>query len=170
MTRFKVVAGSSSVETEVRSSLHPIHGKATELTGEIEGDFDGAGPRLDQPYHAWVEVPVEAIKSGNRLTEIEMQRRADVRRFPTIRFEVERVWQEDGAGDRYRAAVNVTAHGRTQSFEEDFRLRHDGRRLVLDGQHTFDMRDFGVDPPRLLTLKVDPQVRVSVRLVADQED
>jgi hypothetical protein len=32
------------------------------------------------------------------------------------------------------------------------------------------MRDFGVNPPRILTLKVDPAVRVRVRLVADEED
>lgn len=166
-----MVSGPSSVDTEVRSSLHPIHGRATELSGVIEGDFDGDGrPDLDQPHRAWVEVPVVAIRSGNRLNELEMQRRAEVGKFPNIRFDLERAWQEDGAGDRYRAALSVTAHGRTKSFQEDFRLRLEGRRLVLEGQHTFDMRDFGVNPPRILTLKVDPEVKVSVRLVADEED
>jgi hypothetical protein len=166
-----VVPGSSSVDTEVRSSVHPIHGRATELTGVIEGDFDGDGrPDLDQPHQAWVEVPVTAIRSSNRLNELEMQRRAEVGKYPSIRFELDRAWRVDGAADRYRAALSVTAHGRTKSFQGDFRLRLDGRRLVLDGQHTFDMRDFGVNPPRILTLRVDPQVRVSVRLVADEED
>ncbi len=169
MTRFRVVPGSSSIDTDVRSSVHPIHGSATEVSGEIEGEFDGDGrPLLDRPHHGWVEVPVRAIRSGNRLTEMEMQRRADVRRYPTIRFEVARAWSLDG-GDRYRAALSVTARGRTRSFEEDFRMRRDGRRLVLEGQHTFDMRDFGVDPPRILTLRVEPEVRVRVRLVADEE-
>jgi YceI-like domain len=170
VTRFRVVPGSSSVDTEVRSSVHPIHGQATDLRGVIEVELDGdGGPMLDRPYRGWVEVPVEAIRSGNRITEIEMQRRADARRYPTIRFEVGRAWPLDGA-DRYRAALTVTAHGRTQTIEEDFSLRRDGRRLVLEGRHTFDMRDFGVNPPRILTLKVDPQVKVSVRLVADEED
>jgi polyisoprenoid-binding protein YceI len=170
VTRFRVVPGSSSVETDVRSSLHPIHGAATEVSGAIEAEFDGDGrPLLDRPHRAWVEVPVAAIRTGNRLVEIEMQRRADVRRHPAIRFEASRVWPLDGP-DRYRAAVGVTAHGRTQSFDEDFSMRREGRRLVLEGKHTFDMRDFGVDPPRILTLKVDPQVRVSVRLVAEEED
>lgn len=169
MTRFRVVPGASSIDTEVRSSVHPIHGRATDVSGVIEGDFDGGMPRFDQPHGGWVEVPVEAIRSGNRLTELEMQRRADVRRYPTIRFEVSRAWAMDG-GERYRAAVSVTAHGRTRAFEEDFRFRRDGGRLVLDGQHVFDMRDFGVNPPRILTLRVEPQVRVSVRLVAEEED
>ena len=170
MTRFRVVPGSSSVDTEVRSSVHPIHGRATELRGVIEAEFDGDGrPLLDQAHSGWIEVPVEAIRSGNRITEIEMQRRADVRSYPNIRFELDRAWRVDGS-DRYRAALSVTAHGRTHSIEEDFSLRRDGRRMILEGRHTFDMRDFGVNPPRILTLKVDPEVRVSVRLVADEED
>jgi len=144
VTRYRVVPGSSSIDTEVRSSVHPIHG-------------------------GWVEIPVEAIRSGNRLTDLEMQRRAEVSRYPTIRFEVTRAWPVNGT-DRYRAAVSVTAHGRTQAFEEDFRLQRNGGRVVLDGQHTFDMRDFGVNPPRILTLRVEPQVKVSVRLVAEEED
>ncbi len=168
--RFRIVPESSSIETMVTSSVHPIRGRVTELTGVIEGEFDCDGqPCLDQPHSGWIEVPVEAIRSGNRLTELEMQRRAEVRRYPTIRFEVGRAWHVDGS-DRYRAAVKVTAHGRTQSFEEDFRFQRDGRRLILDGRHTFDMRDFGVNPPGILTFRVDPLVRVSVRLAADEED
>lgn len=152
----------------MRSSLHPVHGTATELSGVIEADFDGDGtPLLDRPHSGWVEIPITAIRSGNRLTEIEMQRRADARRHPTIRLEVGRVWAVDGG---YRAAFTVTAHGCTQPAEEDFSLRRDGRRLVLEGRHVFDMRDFGVNPPRILTLRVDPHVKVSVRLVADEED
>jgi polyisoprenoid-binding protein YceI len=166
--RFRLVPGSSSIDTVVRSSVHPIHGRATELTGLVEGEFDGDGrPLLDLPHRGWVEMPVEAIRSGNWLTEAEMQRRAEVGRYPTIRFEVSRAWPLD-AVDRYGAAVSVTAHGRTRAFEEHFRLRRDNGRLVLDGQHTFDMRDFGVSPPRILTLKVHPQVTVSVRLVAEE--
>lgn len=168
MTTFHVVAGQSSVETEVRSSVHPIHGKADELSGTIEAEFDGdGGPRLDLPHAGWVELPVEAIKSGNRLNDAEMRRRADARRYPTIRFEVKRAWAGDGTG-RFRGSFEVTAHGRSQDFEEDFTATLEGSRLVLQGEHVFDMRDFGVDPPKILTLKVEPQVRVRVRLVAEE--
>jgi hypothetical protein len=169
VTRFRVVPGSSSIDIEVRSSVHPIQGRATELTGVVEGEFDGDGrPLFDRPHGAWVEIMVQAIRSGNWLTELEMQRRADVGRYPAMRFEINRAWPVNGS-DRYRAAVSVTAHGRTRAFEEDFRLRRDGGRLVLEGEHTFDMRDFGVNPPRILTLRIQPEVRVSVRLVADEE-
>lgn len=159
------------MDTEVRSSVHPIHGRATELSGVIEGEFGEDGrPLLDRPHQGWVEIPVTAIRSGNRINDLEMQRRADVRRYPTIRFEISRAWPVDGAAGRFRAAIDITAHGRTQSIEEDFGVRRDGRRLVLEGRHTFDMRDFGVNPPRIFTLRVEPQVKVDVRLVAEEEE
>lgn len=168
MSTFHVVPGESSVETEVRSSLHPIHGRADELSGAIDAEFDGdGGPRLDLPHAGWVELPVEAIRSGSRLNDAEMRRRAEAGRYPTVRFEVKRVWAVDGTR-RLRGAFDVTAHGRTHGFEEDFTATLDGDRLVLQGEHVFDMRDFGVDPPRILTLKVEPQVRVRVRVVAEE--
>jgi polyisoprenoid-binding protein YceI len=167
---FKVLPQSSSVETEVRSSVHPIHGRGGDLTGEVHGEFDGGGtPRLDLPHGGWVEIPVGSIRSGNALNDMEMQRRAGARRYPTIRFEVTRAWPVDGESGRYRATVDVTARGQTRRIEEDFTLAVDGDRLVMKGEHTFDMRDFGVDPPRILTLKVEPQVRVRVHLVAGEQ-
>jgi polyisoprenoid-binding protein YceI len=167
---YRLVPGGSSLETEVRSSLHPIHGRASELRGEVRGEFDADGrPRLDQPHGGWVEIPVQAIRSGSRLNDMEMQRRADARRHPTIRFEVTRVWPVDGSADRYRAAIDVSARGQTRRIEEDFVMKRNGSRLELEGEHTFDMRDFGVNPPRILTLKVEPEVKVRVRLVAEEQ-
>jgi hypothetical protein len=166
---FRIVPGSSSIETEIRSSIHPIHGRSTEPTGEIEADFDADGrPNLDSPYKAWLEVPVESIKSGNRLNDMEMQRRADVRSYPNIRCDLLKVWATDRPG-RYRASIDVTAHGRSRPIEEEFTLSFEGSRLVVEGRHTFDMRDFGVNPPRILTLKVEPEVNVEAHLVAEEE-
>jgi hypothetical protein len=43
------------------------------------------------------------------------------------------------------------------------------RCIEVDGEHIFDMRDFGINPLRLLFLKVEPQVRGRVRIVATAE-
>ena len=39
----------------------------------------------------------------------------------------------------------------------------------LTGQATFDVRDFGMEPPRILMLRVYPEVEVSVEIVAERE-
>ena len=46
---------------------------------------------------------------------------------------------------------------------------HDDHTVNLAGQSTFDIRDFGMEPPRILLLKVQPEVTVRVEIVAEKE-
>lgn len=170
MARFRIVPESSTVETEMTSSIHPIHARATQLRGVIEGELGQDGqPDFGLPHKARLELPVNGMSSGNRLQDMEMQRRMDTRAYPNIEVTVSKAWKVDGNG-RSRARFDVRARGRSQTYEEDFTMRLDGGRLLIEGEHTFDMRDFGVSPPRFLTLKMDPQVKIRMRLEAQQED
>jgi hypothetical protein len=45
----------------------------------------------------------------------------------------------------------------------------DNDTLALVGQSRFDIRDFGMEPPRFLMLKVDPRVDVAVDIIARKE-
>jgi polyisoprenoid-binding protein YceI len=62
---------------------------------------------------------------------------------------------------------DLTFHGVTRPCEGEMELEVlDERTMRLTGESTFDVRDFGVDPPRLLVLKVEPEVVVRVELIA----
>ena len=153
----------------MQSSMHPIHARASDLQGYIEGELGPDGrPDLDAPYAAQLRLPVRAMRSGNRLQDMEMQRRIEARRYPTIDVRVGHVQSLDGSG-RYRASLEVTAHGQTVPVEEDLVLQVEDGHLVVDGEHRFDMRDFGVDPPRFLALRVRPEVTVRAHIVAVEE-
>ena len=39
----------------------------------------------------------------------------------------------------------------------------------MTGESTFDIRDFGMEPPRILLLKVQPDVHVRVEIHAEKE-
>ncbi|MBO0707803.1 MAG: YceI family protein [Candidatus Dormibacteraeota bacterium] len=166
------MAGESTLETEVRSSVHPIHSRSTELSGGVEGSFDGEGrPDVTQPHRAHIELPVRSVASGNRLNDGEMLRRVEAQRYPTLAFDVADVRKAEGGQDgAYVGTITVEAHGRTRKQEVTFRLAVDGDRLTVDADHTFDMRDFGLQPPRIFTLKVEPEVRVTVHVVARESD
>ena len=57
-------------------------------------------------------------------------------------------------GDRH-----VTFRGMARHHQDDMSIRQLRRRtMTLAGQSRFDIRDFGMEPPRFLMLKVDPQV------------
>ncbi len=171
MTRYRIDPGRSHVETLMTSNVHPIHAKAQNLSGVIEGELDADGkPDFGRPHRARIHLPVEALASGNRIQDLEMQRRMEARKHPSIDIDVKRAWSHDGNGSGgSRAAFEVQAKGQSRPYEEDFSMRAEGNRLVIEGEHRFDMRDFGVNPPRFFTLKVDPEVTVKVRIEAEED-
>jgi polyisoprenoid-binding protein YceI len=165
--KFRVNTGKSTVKVGLRVNLHPSHIDANALSGVIECEVDDQGnPLLDHPYSAELTLPVEAIKSGNGLQDREMRRRFDAGRYPTITARVTKGEALEGAG-RYRAAAQLTMHGQTREISGDVELHVDGTTMTIDGQQVVNVKDFGIDPPRLIILKVEPDVDLQVHIVAE---
>jgi len=95
-----------------------------------------------------------------------MRRRFDARRYPVIRARVVEGEVLRGAG-RYRAVAKLTLHGQTREVSADIRLTIQGAVMLVDGRQVINVKDFGIDPPRLIILKVEPEVDVDVHIVAD---
>lgn len=156
----------SEVRLEASSSVHPIHGSAEEIDGEVVTDESGAITAMR------LELPISGIRSGNGLYDRSLGRAVDARKHPRIVAESTSV--EVDADDRYRVRGTVSFHGRTVEVTGTVRISGNGssvagtRRIV--GTHTFDVRDFGVQPPRLLGLRVHPEVTISVDLMTRQGD
>jgi hypothetical protein len=112
-----------------------------------------------------LEVPVEQFKSGNAMQDREMWKLIDSRRFPTVAADL-RSLESAGAADHYKAAGDVTLAGRQRRYDGNLMVTRDGDTLRVEGDLVVDIRDFGLQPPRFLMLKVDPQVKVHLRLVA----
>jgi polyisoprenoid-binding protein YceI len=112
-----------------------------------------------------LEVPVRSLRSGNALEDAELQRRVDARRFPTIVGEVRDASAVDGAG-RFRVEGDLTFHGVTQALAGEVCITFDGDRIRIEGEQVFDVREYGIKPPRILLLRVEPDVRVSIALAA----
>jgi hypothetical protein len=48
--------------------------------------------------------------------------------------------------------------------------RVDDRTIHLTGASSFDIRDFGMQPPKVLLLKVEPEVQVRVEIYAVRDE
>ncbi len=166
MPRFTVASDTSTVNIDLKVNLHPSHISAHGLTGIIECELDGDGrPRLDAPYSADLSVPVASIKSGHAIQDREMRRRFDVNRHPTIDVKVTQGEALDTAG-RYRATAQITMHGQTREIQGEVQIAVDGSQMTVDGDHVINVKDFGIEPPRLIILKVEPEVTVRAHIVA----
>ena len=168
MPRFRLVPDRSELWAEARSTLHSVPVHTTGLTGTLELEMHGDRLVLVPPTH--VELETQRLRSGNALVDGELRRRLDSRKFPCIRGELTRSTAGKGEGTA-RLTGELTLHGATRTLDVEVTLRQlDPRTLEIEGARAIDMRDFGLPPPSFLIFKMQPEVQVKLRLIAERED
>lgn len=170
MARYAIIPEQSVAWIDASSSLHPIHSETDGLVGFFEAEVGRDGTvDLAAPVAGTVELPVDRLSSGNPLYDREMRRRVDHRRYPVISG-VLSTMEESGAHGRYLVSGEVQFKGCTRSAMDEMTLTAPtGATVCLEGAHVFDVREFGMEPPRIMMLKVHPEVTVRVRIVAQRE-
>lgn len=157
-TRYLVDEALATVVFSATSSVHPIRSTGS-ATGWFRAAVNGTAFADATDIGAHLEVPLEGLSSGNPLIDREMRRRLEAGMHPTIIADL------DSAA--LTASGDMTVTG-TISFlgvhvlvEGEIAVA-DGPRLVGTGE--FDIRWWGLEPPRLLMLRVDPIVTVDIDL------
>lgn len=170
MARYRIVPERSRVWIEARSSVHPIHSTTDGLEGYVELELDPDGKvDLAQDPKGQVSLPVSRLSSGNRMEDREMQKRVESRRYPTIDGVLARM-ERVGANGTYKVSGDVTFRGVKRSHEDQMTIGAvDEQTIQLAGKSQFDIREFGMEPPRVLLLKVSPEVDVRVEIFAAKE-
>jgi polyisoprenoid-binding protein YceI len=170
VTRFRVIPERSQVWIEARSSLHPIHGEGTGIQGEAELEVNDGQIDLSVPPKGRIELPVERLRSGNALQDMEMRRRIEAQKYPTIISELVKATALSQP-NRYRLQGDLTFRGIARRLEADVAATLDLQGvLVVEGECMLDVRGFGVTPPRILGLQVYPEVKVRARVVAERRN
>jgi polyisoprenoid-binding protein YceI len=170
VTRYRIVPERSHVWIDARSNVHPIHSSTDGLEGflELEMAPEGGVDLAVKPV-AQLSLPVSRLSSGNRMEDREMQKRIDAQRYPTIVGVLDQMEKsaEDGS---YRVSGDITFRGVARHCEDEMTVGAvDGQTIQLAGKSRFDIRDFGMEPPRVLILKVEPEVDVRVEILAVKE-
>ena len=165
MTRFVIDPDESQVWIEGSSSVHPVHATATGLEGWVDLTFAGANLRKDADALGEVRIAVDGLQSGNALVDRETRRRIDARRFPQIVGVV--TSSRRLAADRFELSGDLSFRGETRPVTGEVAVRRDGQRVTLEGQQRFDVRDWGLQPPKVAMLRVHPHIDVRIRIVAD---
>jgi polyisoprenoid-binding protein YceI len=164
MTHFSIIPDQSRLTATAQSSVHPIHAEATRLTGSIDITLADGALDLSNPPEAMIELRLADLHADNQLYNTELKRRIDARRYPTITGSVTDVQTAPGGG--YAVGGDLSLHGVTAHVNGSADLRMEGQELFVNGQLDLDIRNFGLNPPRILMLKVQPAVRVTIDIVA----
>jgi polyisoprenoid-binding protein YceI len=164
-----VIPEGSTLSAEARSSLHPIRVQTDGIEGFIELTMNRDAIDLTVKPRARIELDAELIKTGNSLYDRELENRLQVNRYPRVRGEVSEV--SHLGGNRYHVTGTLALHGITHQVEGEVTLTAapDAAELQVEGEQSIDMRDFGLEPPKLLMLRVYPEVKLRGRVIARRE-
>jgi polyisoprenoid-binding protein YceI len=170
MARYRIDPERSQVWIDARSNVHPIHTSTDGLEGfiDIELGPDGDVAPGTKPAGK-LSLPVSRLKSNNRMEEREMHKRIEARKFPTIDGVLDTM-EPTGADGSYKVSGDVTFRGVVRHHEDEMTVRPgDDGSIELAGASSFDIREFGMEAPRVLMLKVEPEVTVRVEIRAVEE-
>ena len=162
--RYEIDPGRSSVVILATSSVHDIHADAPGPSGwiELSGTPGRFGPKTT--FSGRLEVAAGGLKADNPLVEREMRRRIDARRHPVISGEATGV--EGASGDEIQLTGEITFLGTALVVTGTLSVAAENDGLRVTGSQVLDVRAWGLEPPKLLMLKVHPEVTVTVDLVA----
>ena len=155
---------ATTLTFQARSSMHPVNGTAAQFSGHVDAATEGGVLVLDPQPAMHVEFPVERLRSGLALQDNQMFKMLDSKRSPMVAADL-RELGPDGEG-QYKAAGDITLSGRTRRYEGTVTIAVDGERLTVDGMLVIDIRNFGLQPPKLFMITVEPEVAVRLHLVA----
>lgn len=167
MARYVLVPDRSQVWIEGSSSVHAIHATAAGLDGWLEVDLTAKGLAAKAGAAGHVEIAVARLRSGNPLVDRETRRRVDARKHPLIVGEITGLDGVEPTALHLRGVIRF--RGASCDVHGDLSVTRDGDVLVLEGEQAFDVRDWGLQPPRLLMLTVHPEVKVRIRAEAEVE-
>jgi polyisoprenoid-binding protein YceI len=170
VARYCIAPDRSYIWIHGRSNVHAIHATTDGLEGYVDIAFspDG-GVDVAAPVAGNLSLVVDSLSSGNRMEDLELQKRADSRRFPTIDGQLRKIVQSDDTGS-YRVSGDITFRGVTRHHEDVMSIRSvDEQTIQLGGTSSFDIREFGMEPPRLLLLKMKPEVEIRIEIFAVRE-
>ena len=165
-TIFEVQAGRSAVLVKARSNVGPISFATSELHGEISADVDGKSIDATAPVKARLSVALRSLTSGNSLYDTELNRRIDARRYPDAVLELEHATHLAGT-NRYELGARIEIHDVVRPIGGIVTVDSLGQgAIVVRGQQTLDIRDFDLEVPTTLALKIYPEVSVEIHLEA----
>jgi polyisoprenoid-binding protein YceI len=163
---FDVQPDRSAVLVKARSNVGPISFATSQVTGVITAEIDGKVIDLEAPITADLTVSLRELTSGNSFYDTELKRRMDARRYPEATLHLEQV-ERAAESKEFGLSGRIELHAVVRPLRGVVTVeRLELDRMVIRGQQTLDVREFGLDVPATLALKIYPEVSVEMHLEA----
>ena len=169
MPRFRIVPEQSMLAIYARSNLGPIRWEGTHLSGTFDAELTDSSLDPGVAPEGHLELRLERLTSGNVVYDAELLHRMDARRFPVATAEI-KLLDQVGHQNRFQVHGDLTLHGVTRTITGTVAVDvRDDAVVQVYGEKVVDIRDFGIPAPTVLRLRIYPDVRVRMRLLAEQD-
>lgn len=158
-------AAANKVEVSGTSTLHDwtMTSEDVDLTSAVESTEEGFS--LSQLKGV---IPVETLKSGKSKMDKNAYEALKKKKYPEITFELTSPLAFQ-TGETVSADIDVTIAGNTQTMPIEGTINQESNTLTITGSKTFNMTDFGVDPPSLMfgSIKTGDEITVAYSIQLD---
>lgn len=164
MPTYRVEAGTS-VTVKARSSIHDTVTRWDKVSGTVEADpgaLDGGGTR------ATFTVDMGAFDAGDWLKNRKLKKDLAADKYPTAVFELREVKDVTQNGDAFEATATGVIRYRDHEVAVEIKGTGTMSAGSIEAKGAFDIniRGFGMEPPKVLMFKMEPEVTIDVTLRA----
>jgi hypothetical protein len=164
---FQLVPDRSALAVLARSNVGPITFTALGLEGFIDVTVAGTSVCLDPPPAGQLEFRLDQLTSGNPLYDGELQRRVESKRFPKVIAHVQGITPLES--EQYRLEAELNIHNVTRRISGVVTVTFPSPTVIrVTGDQVFDIRDFNVSTPEVLIFQILPDVKIMLRLDAQE--
>ena len=157
---------TSFLEVHGTSSLHDWHVDAEEQSGKIEitNTEDLEIKSLS------FSVKAESLKSGKSSMDNNTYKALNTDDYKTIDFKLNSVKQVEKVKENsFKVSVlgNMTISGVTKTITLELTIKLDGTKVLIEGEKSILMTDYGIDPPKALlgTIKTGNKINIIFKSV-----
>jgi hypothetical protein len=169
VAEYRVIDAESRIEISRKSSLHPVTGqfRPGHLSGSLAiGGDGGDAPAPGAAPQGHLELPITALSFGSALYGRELPKRVEASRYPDSDT-APRQRRTRRRPDLADLAQPDRARRHQTLPRDGDRDPGPGRSITVSGRHHFDVREFGIQPPGMLGMKVHPDFEVTVHAVGE---
>ena len=166
--RFTILPARSNVRFDADATGHTVHGITHQVSGWVRFDPE------DLSREAEVSFKVEAatLDTGNKSRDKKMREsHLDTARYPTIAFQsskVKAIAPTLRADETQEMEITgaLSLHGTEKVISFPVKAVRRGGELVVTGETSLRMTDYGIPIPGFLFMKVKDDVKVMFEVVA----
>ncbi len=108
-----------------------------------------------------IYISLVDLKSDNAKRDENMFETLDISKYKNTNFEIKSVQKE---GNLFLLKGVMDLHGVQKELVFKSDVKYVDNKLILDGNGSFDMSGFGINPPKLLFLTVRDRVDIAFKL------